>query len=305
MNCKICGKKSGIYPLCPDCFKLRDEGKVVQCDNCKDWHYSNVTCKCRESKKISKDNKVTKCIICGDDSNGLPQCPNCYSESRDFMNTLDKNNLRNTRDHYYNLKERIVIINTRYEAQKQCNRLIGIAMLAKEFYDDTSLIDRVYKNVEDLLVRKKEINEDNIFAEQKKENDEVKSKTRVAQDGHVVDSDVEVIIDDILYKNFILHSYGKSIEEILEARKKCDWFIPICNNKGIYIEYWGMKTKKYLEEKEEKRRLYKKYDIPLIEIEADDPKGDTSTFTSNLIKKITNIAIERWGFMPEWSAPRK
>ncbi|MBE5732716.1 MAG: hypothetical protein E7353_06745 [Clostridiales bacterium] len=111
---------------------------------------------------------------------------------------------------------------------------------------------------------------------------------------------MEVKIDDILYNAFILHCYGKSIDEIVEKRKKCDWFIPIANGKGIYIEYWGMKTQKYLEERKEKEELYNKYNIPYISIEQDDPKHDTQTFKSNLLRELKTKAIEHFGFMPEW-----
>ena len=88
-----------------------------------------------------------------------------------------------------------------------------------------------------------------------------------------------------------------------EKRKKCDWFIPIVNGEGVYIEYWGMKTKKYLEERAEKEELYKKHNIPYIGIEADDPKKDTLTFKSNLIRDLTRLAEERYGFMPKWKKP--
>ena len=142
--------------------------------------------------------------------------------------------------------------------------------------------------------------ENTKYEEERKEKDETKSRVNTAFDGHIVDSDMEARIDDALYDSCILHCYGKSISEIIEKRKKCDWFIPIVNNKGIYIEYWGMKTKKYLEERAEKEELYQKYNIPYIGIEADDPKQDTQTFRTNLIRDITKLAIKYYGFMPEW-----
>ena len=217
------------------------------------------------------------------------------------METLDKNNnVRKLRDHYYNLKERIFIIKTLEEAQKQCNRLIAIAMLSIDLYDDASLIDRVYKDVEMLLKGKQYPVANSIHEEERKDNDEKKSKVNTAQDGHTVDSDMEVRIDDVLYNACILHCYGKSVDEITEKRKKCDWFIPIINGEGIYIEYWGMKTPKYLEERAEKEELYRKHNIPYIGIEADDPKKDTLTFRSNLIRDLTKLAEERYGFMPKW-----
>jgi len=241
------------------------------------------------------------CIICGEPSNGKPQCKNCYYETKDFMEVLDKNSsTRKIRDYYYNLKERILIIKSVEETRKQCNKLIAIAMVAETYNDDTSLIDRVYKDVEALMKGKQAPKHNDKYEEERKEKDEKKSKVNTALDGHNVDSDMEVRIDDVLFNACILHSYGASIEEIIEKRKKCDWYIPITNDRGIYIEYWGMKTPKYLEERKEKEELYKKYDIPYIGIEADDPKQDMQTFKSNLIRDITKLAIKRYGFMPRW-----
>lgn len=303
--CPICGKPTSVYMgkarrdrLCKEHAAALKAGKIEQCEDCGSWHNVGENCKCRLLPKI---NKTTKCIVCGADSNSKPQCKECYYESRDFMETLDKNNnVRKLRDHYYNLKERIFIIKTLEEAQKQCNRLIAIAMLSIDLYDDASLIDRVYKDVEMLLKGKQYPVANSIHEEERKDNDEKKSKVNTAQDGHTVDSDMEVRIDDVLYNACILHCYGKSVDEITEKRKKCDWFIPIINGEGIYIEYWGMKTPKYLEERAEKEELYRKHNIPYIGIEADDPKKDTLTFRSNLIRDLTKLAEERYGFMPKW-----
>lgn len=217
------------------------------------------------------------------------------------MDSLDKNStVRKLRDYYYNLKERIFIIKGLEETKKQCNKLIAIAMTEQNVNDDSSLMDRVYKDVESLIANKQPIVENEKFAEERKEKDESKSRINTAQDGHNVDSDMEVRIDDMLYKSFILHCYGKSIDEIVEKRKKCDWFIPISNGKGIYIEYWGMDTPEYLRDRKEKEELYKKYNIPYIGIEKDDPKRDTQTFESNLLRELRTLATERYGFMPEW-----
>ena len=41
MVCQICENKSGFYPLCKDCFKLRDEGKITKCQDCGIWKKDN------------------------------------------------------------------------------------------------------------------------------------------------------------------------------------------------------------------------------------------------------------------------
>lgn len=314
--CPICGEPTylvyGKYPrkdgLCYKHSQMLFNKEIEQCPECGKWHKADETCKCKtvkhkpneiESQKEKSEPELT-CIICGKPSNGKPQCKECYKETLSYMDSLDKNNsIHEVRDYYYNLKERILIINDIKEAQRQCNKLIAIAKLNENVNDDSSLSDRVYKDVEKLLNNKKQLTK-KILADENNEREQKKSRINTAQDGHNVASDMEVRIDDMLYNSFILHSYGKSIIEIDEKRKKCDWFIPIANGKGIYVEYWGMTTAEYLEDRKEKEELYKKYDIPYIGIEKDDPKQDTQTFTTNFLKDLRKKAMDKFGFMPEW-----
>ncbi len=37
MVCQICGAKSGFYPLCKNCFNLKDQGKITKCEDCGIW----------------------------------------------------------------------------------------------------------------------------------------------------------------------------------------------------------------------------------------------------------------------------
>src|SRR3989344_6089574 len=41
MACEICGNKSGFYPLCKDCYKSKEEGKVTKCQDCGIWKKDN------------------------------------------------------------------------------------------------------------------------------------------------------------------------------------------------------------------------------------------------------------------------
>ena len=51
--------------------------------------------------------------------------------------------------------------------------------------------------------------------------------------------------------------------------------------------------------RKEKEDLYKKYNVPYIGIEKDDPK-DTHSFRSSLLQELQRKAIETYGFMPKW-----
>ncbi|RZN39095.1 MAG: hypothetical protein EFT35_04005 [Methanophagales archaeon ANME-1-THS] len=37
MPCQICGEDSGFYPLCRECNKRKEEGKVTKCGECGEW----------------------------------------------------------------------------------------------------------------------------------------------------------------------------------------------------------------------------------------------------------------------------
>lgn len=313
-NCVICGKPSGYFPMCKEHNKEKEEGKIAKCEECKTWHYVDAPCKC-EPKPIPKSARINDqprniqtsiCVVCGEQANGKPQCRSCYEETVNHIDSLDKNsNIHGFRDHYYNLKDRILIMKDLDVTKKNCNRLIGIAFACLDYCGDSSLIDRVYKDVEILIANKRMLPQNDKFKEERQEKDEEKSKLNTSQDGHNLSSKMEVIIDDVLYNACILHCYNKTIDEIIEARKKCDWFIPIRNGEGIYIEYFGMTTDEYKQSRAEKEKLYKKYNLPYIAIEKDDPQKDTQTFRSNLIRDITKLAIERFGFMPKWTDPTK
>ena len=91
-KCEICGKPSGMYPLCVSCFKLRDEGKIVKCEICGAWYLREKQCPvCTlEASKKAKHNETEPertdelaCLICGAPSKGKHFCYNCYKKYKD------------------------------------------------------------------------------------------------------------------------------------------------------------------------------------------------------------------------------
>ena len=80
-------------------------------------------------------------------------------------------------------------------------------------------------------------------------------------DGHLVRSKAEQIIDNWLYRREIVHAYERRVP--IEEELFCDFFIPIGK---VWIEYWGLEDKEYLKRKELKKELYKKNDKNLIEL---------------------------------------
>lgn len=246
------------------------------------------------------------CVVCGEKTKfRYKQCTDCYQETRDYMDGLDKNStISELRQYYYNLKDYIFRMKDFERVKTNCNKLIAIAMINDSSNNDTALIDRVYKDVQDLIVKKQvRIEEKSTTTVDTKEdkNKEAQVHFKYSVDGHAVDSDMEIIIDDILYSAEIFHCCHMPVTDITEKSVISDWFIPIDSiNKGIYIEYNGMDTAKYKKNKEENISLYHKHNIPLIIIEKDEPKNDSQTFRAHLIKEIQSKAIEFFGGMPKW-----
>lgn len=264
----------------------------------------------KKNKGMKQKNVETEengtCVVCG--SSIKPkyfQCMDCYLETKEYMGGLDKNStVTEFRQYYYNLKDYIFRLKDIEKIKTNCNKLIAIALTDNSSNDDSALTDRVYKDVKDLIEKKSKY----VSTEEEKSDEHKYEKNTDAQvhfkystDGHALDSDMEIRIDDILYSSEIFHCCHKPIIEITEKPLTSDWFIPIDSiNKGIYIEYNGMDTPKKKQAYAEKEELYKKYDLPFIMIERDEPKNDTQTFTAHLLRQIQQLAVKKFQGMPKW-----
>jgi len=82
------------------------------------------------------------------------------------------------------------------------------------------------------------------------------------EDGHLVRSKAEQIVDNWLYHKGIVHAYERRVP--IEEEVYCDFFIPI--GQKVWIEYWGLEEKNYLKRKELKKRFYQMHKKNLIEL---------------------------------------
>lgn len=83
------------------------------------------------------------------------------------------------------------------------------------------------------------------------------------QDGHMVRSRAEVLIDNWLYMQGLVHAYERRLP--IEEECYCDFYLP--GGKGVYIEYWGRESDpKYRDRQAVKRGIYAKYKLRLIEL---------------------------------------
>lgn len=121
----------------------------------------------------------------------------------------------------------------------------------------------------------REIKESDGDAEIQKEEKQKESKddfrvkfpaTLRTPDGHYVRSRAELLIDDFLYKNGIVHAYERKLN--IDEDMYCDFYIP---SQKVYIEYWGLEeNEKYAKRKLIKQNIYKKYNIKLVELNDQD-----------------------------------
>ncbi len=280
-TCQICGKPSGIYPLCKEHLQLKNDGKVVKNES-GSWVLAS------EEKTIE-----SKCVICSNPSNGKTLCPDCYKESVERKDEFDKNQKPfELKDYYFNLRSNIYRITNFEYVKNNSKKLFALAYLVNEIHKDSSLISRVTDDVKD-IIEKKTPSKDIKPTQYSEQSDSQKSSIIRTIDGHIVKSIGEQIIDDILYNSLICHCYEKDVYELGTDQRniKADWFIPVYGNKGIYVEYWGMDTDDYMKNKDEKKKLYKEHDIPLIQIEKDDTK-DVSGLSSRIMREFESLKKE-------------
>ncbi|MDR2344685.1 MAG: hypothetical protein LBE18_01325 [Planctomycetaceae bacterium] len=99
-------------------------------------------------------------------------------------------------------------------------------------------------------------------------------------DGHFVRSRAELLIDNWLYSEEIVHAYERKLP--IEEETYCDFYLP----KGkIYIEFWGLENnEKYIKRKKKKIETYQKYQMNLIELKDNDIENLDDFLPNKLIK---------------------
>lgn len=104
-------------------------------------------------------------------------------------------------------------------------------------------------------------------------------------DGHYVRSRAELIIDNWLYTYGIVHAYERRLN--IEEECYCDFYIPqgAGRPQAVYIEYWGMESDpQYTDRKRKKLELYRKNEIPLVELQGDDINNLDDILAKKLLK---------------------
>ena len=109
------------------------------------------------------------------------------------------------------------------------------------------------------------------------------------QDGHMVRSRAEVIIDNWLYQYGVVHAYERRLP--IEEECYCDFYIPNGPGRprGVYIEFWGLEEDpKYLERKKRKLEIYRQNELHLIELVG----ADVDNIDDVLPRKLLQFQIK-------------
>lgn len=288
--CQICGESAGIYPLCKTHLQMKEQGLVVKNEETKKWELVE-----HKPSWIKEKKDKEKCIICNNSTeDGWKYlCKDCYFTTLDYIKELDKNmSTYQFKDYYFNLKQNIYRM-TGYNNFIKPNllKLIAIAKANDRYNNNKDLLNKVEQEVKDLVLKKK----DKDFLEEEKKviehNEKVQKKEYRSQDGHFLDSQIEISIDDILFNSALPHAIHYPVFEITERSVYCDWYIPVTHKEGIYIELWGMDKKDYIDNKEDKKILYIKHNLKLIDFDKGE-LGDTLSLKRDLITKIGQYTNE-------------
>lgn len=306
--CPVCGEPTRVYMgnarkdrLCGKHADMLKSGElelnqfgrfVLSADKSKETSTPSVT----------PENSSTVCIICGAESGGKDICKACYSEVMNIQKELDKNKKPwELKDYYYNLKAFIGRLKDYEEAIHNLYKLYAIAWLLKKLYEDNQLANVVSNDVRFLI---KGIEKIKGYKSNEQQQQAARTIIAVADyeknrasDGHICKSEGEVIIDDILFKGNVCHAYERRVKEIPIDQERsviADWFVPLGGFDGIYIEYWGMNTKEYQDNKAEKLKLYEKYshEVKLIQIEKDDIK-DHQNLEDRIFSELKKLGWRR------------
>ncbi len=109
------------------------------------------------------------------------------------------------------------------------------------------------------------------------------------EDGHYVKSKDEALICNWLFNRNVCHGYDRKIPR--SDNLYCDFWIK--TKKGsVYIEYWGMSDRKYLDRKETKQRIYKEQNLQLVELNPNDLKVLDDIFPRKLRPYLPDFEFE-------------
>lgn len=269
MICKICNIEQAEKFYCKKCFNKMDYGLIVKING--KWKKSNRLFD--NSKEFLNYHNYKRCLVCNTDTDGNILCDSCSQRVEVMEKNYENVELENLKKEFYNTLNSKFIIN-----EDKAIIMFALALVADKLFNDRDLLLIVVDEVSYILsrnIKKKADGYVEYFDETRKSC--VKNNVKKTIDGHIVKSEGEAIIDNILAKHKIFHYYEPKVLELLNVGKNvyADWAIPYLD-RFIYIEYFGLETKSnYNDRKNEKIKLYELNNIQLITITKNEMRNST------------------------------
>ena len=287
-QCQICGNNSGMYPLCVEHFRMRDEGLVEKCEQCGKWFLTEKGCECQTPKFTDLPLEgFDSCVICGSPTNGKAFCYTCWKEhtEEEMLAILNSgkyydpevkkpqeagpNNVPvaidietdaipevNAEEIPSVEKRKPIVVDPQHRSKCiicgfQTDGLLFCTTCYSKYCEKELLIKITHCREIDLL-------------------DAEYEGRYTCKDGHVVKSKSEREIDNYLFEHGIAHayehelSYGAQATEVLHP----DFYLLDYFGKGrhLYIEHWGYDERNlhYTKTKKFKMQKYRELGITLV-----------------------------------------
>lgn len=204
--------------------------------------------------------RKTKCIICHKCSMGKEICDECSRRSDIILKETPTKSLstyEKCKNVYDETLENIILSTTNEDEIYYKTKLLCISRCIQGRY----YVEKIDETKKIISLPKTEIE-----SKVKKTNENTESKSRKytpnfesgkiyeCNDGDKVRSKSERDIDNFFFENRIWHIYEYSYEHpFTKELAKPDFYLPDYN---LYIEYFGLNTKEYLEKREHKIKMY-------------------------------------------------
>lgn len=221
-----------------------------------------------------------KCLFCNETEYKKLLCKKHYDKLLFAINNIDKQkyNKYECKAYFHNLRYSIIKMVKLDNIVENMIKLYALAIIFSYYYKSAELqtrFDYVFNKYYYSKLRFNcEISEITSDLYSGKLNEEELRKKwpakYICDDGHYVRSLSELIVDNWLFSNNILHVYEKIIYVSTDGAQSvivCDFYIP---SHDAYIEYWGKYDRNYLARKHSKRIFYKQNNYRLIEVEHKD-----------------------------------
>jgi len=249
---------------------MKNDGKVIKCEDCGTWHLTNAPCVCKKSVTYTElpTEGFETCVSCGAKTNGYAFCRKCFKkytndEMLDILNGADSDD-----EIFLDDDEVSFDSDDKNEELQKSKKCLLCEKESGEFIFCKSCFAR-YRNKTLLL-------KITVAKDQELELlDESYEGLYTCKDGHVVKSKSERDIDNYLFEHKIAHAYEKALVINSEVFHP-DFYLPELD---VYLEHWGYDESnlEYTKRKEYKIPKYKEKGITLISTYEKDMKDvDTS-----------------------------